>query len=368
MVTLQGVIILTLADFIKFFDFNEFWEKRKEFLELFKKEQKRVQVDKAEPFYSFVSSSDEYLLLCFLVMWLRKNIGTDQKNIDQDQQPESGFNMLLTIHNGNLYVEPGVYSIITGKTIKNKVSIPLGRLADYLNAKENLKEEHKIGLTILYLLLKANETGSTIDVNYDIPVDLSKVEELDKDKVYSHGEDSPLHGKILTYNGSGNISVSIEGTREALSLEFGECITGLFTEAGGCYKLIKCGSNNKYLQFRLTKNKDGVPSLKLTSEDIKTIRNTKKNNDEDLLKAKNLVAHITRQDDNICFEDVLSYTIEDDKMAIVFFNGEVKTFNWYSLLWNIDIYKKKYEQNMGKILLIKDEHTFVAENNICDIS
>ena len=294
--------------------------------------------------YSFVKESEDLFLLTKLVEWMNLKVYGNRFN-----------NQMMSVDFDN------DYSILKFKVPFNNdgKDFSLGKLKDNIKSA-NLSRTDKIGFTILYLLLQAKSDKSSITIKYEFPeIEFgSRPIELAQDKVFDYSTLLPLGGKSYLNKSDANLTLGIKGG-DCVIIEPDECVTGLFDRKGNCFKLLKSNVTNEYLQFSLKQNSKGTTSLLLDSECIDKAENDIHRNDK-ALKASNLIAHINEQD--IKFDDVLSFTVIDDKMAVVFFSGEIKTYNWYSLLWNVDYYKQKYQKEYGKILYIVDDSTFVVQS------
>ena len=127
MITLQGVIILRVTDFRRFFDWEEFWIKKDSFIALWRNESYRK---------FFVNNEKEYYLVLRFYEWLL--------NPNKELQKIKLESTELKIEN------------CTGDTLV----YPLGRLQDEIEKtkKQNqLTNKTIIGYTLLYLLLGAKK-------------------------------------------------------------------------------------------------------------------------------------------------------------------------------------------------------------------
>lgn len=149
MVTLQGVIILRVSDFRRFFDWEEFWAKKADFTSVFKKEIiRRTEIgNKPQEEYYFVDNDAEFYLVQKFYEWLicptKELVGVSLSSAELKIDTNCG--------------EPLKYS--------------LGRLLEKITSvKEQNRMTNKsiIGYTLLYLLLKANEQSSCIEIDYGI--------------------------------------------------------------------------------------------------------------------------------------------------------------------------------------------------------
>lgn len=226
MVTLKGVIILRISDFRRFFDFEEFWFKKDDFLTLFKQEINRRVDSPTKPLeeYFFVNDKKEFYLLQKVYDWLT-NPSQELPRVKLDTSE-----VKVETPDGELLV------------------YPLGRLQDYNEAakKHNrLTNKLLLGYTLLYLLLNANERNSDINVIFgntsnDVVVNNEIKEfELCWDDVVLDNIDTPIYPLkrcvIINNNPSKNILIKLNNTSKALKPN--ECVVGLFCE-NKCYLLL----------------------------------------------------------------------------------------------------------------------------------
>ena len=217
MVTLQGVIILRISDFRRFFNWREFWLKKDEFMSLFKKEIDRRCVPDTEKKqeYLFVDNEKEFHLLEKLYEWLRF----------PDKELE-----LLELNQSEL-------KIGTNPILRDTISYPLGRLEQRIRSAEEITKKTRIGYTLMYLLLKADEENSDVVIDYGgihnnaNDKEINEFERRYDDLVLNIANkvEYPLR-RCFIINESPNKSIRITHGNKSVTLEKEECVVGIFCE------------------------------------------------------------------------------------------------------------------------------------------
>ena len=250
MITLQGVVILRISDFRRFFEWGEFWVKKEDFISLFRSEiNRRVESQtKPQEEYYFVDSDAEFYLMQRLYVWL--------VNPDKELQRIKLDSTELKIETN--FGDTQVY--------------PLGRLQGEI---ENIKKQNQltkktiIGYTLLYLLLGANDRKSDINVKYDEYFTNNKSEVVSSIREYNRcwgnivlepaiNIEYPLR-RCVFINVNPDKKITIQLGEQNVDIESKSCVIGVFC-GNKCYKLlpsILTGSNNQItlmLKPNLVKN------------------------------------------------------------------------------------------------------------------
>ena len=227
MITLQGVIILRVTDFRRFFDWEEFWIKKDSFIALWRNESYRK---------FFVNNEKEYYLVLRFYEWLL--------NPNKELQKIKLESTELKIEN------------CTGDTLV----YPLGRLQDEIEKtkKQNqLTNKTIIGYTLLYLLLGANDRKSDIIIEYGDYSTNNKSEVVSSIKEYNRcwgnivlepatSIEYPLR-RCVFINVNPDKEITIQLGKQCVNIEPKSCVIGVFC-GNKCYKLlpsILTGSNNQ---------------------------------------------------------------------------------------------------------------------------
>lgn len=204
---MQGVIILRVSDFRRFFNLPEFWKKREEFLKLAKSELAGI----------FCDNEDEQVLFEALKNWC------------------SGRVLRAELKSEELIVENG---------IMGSKHFFLGRLgAEVKSCRALLGPRNLIGLTVLYLLLGANRKDSKIPLEYSLLASLQTgnvVEDtvlLFSDRTFESTDTfvAPLRRCVIANMHEGQVSV--KAGQRIVILNAGECVVGLFC-GNACYRLL----------------------------------------------------------------------------------------------------------------------------------
>ena len=237
MVTLQGVIILRISDFRKFFDWNEFWTKKEMFLKFFSRQS---NID------FFVNNDRERLLVNRLYYYLR--------------QP-SRISELVRL-------EPEELKIITNN---NDVEVySLGLLREKIakaRQQKALTTNAIIGHTLLYLLLQANENNN-VDARY---IDkANNIQYLYGNEELTHYDgELPLNGTFFEHKvlvNQHNSKIRIGFKRKSYELQPQECIVGIFHK-DKCYALLPNSKSINGLNLQLVIDPDSKRTrLKITGK------------------------------------------------------------------------------------------------------
>lgn len=220
MIKLKGVIILRISDFRRFFDLGEFFFKKEDFISLFKQEIYRRVESPTKPLeeYFFVNDAKEFLLLQKTYDWLI-NPSKELLKVKMDKTE-----VKIEANDGNLFV------------------YPLGRLKDYIEdvRKQNqLTNKEILGLTLLYLLLNANESNSDINIIYDNALGNINVTKKDIKEFEFCWEDielekieSPIFPlrRCVLINKNMTKDIKVRFRDKELLLKPNECVVGLFSQ------------------------------------------------------------------------------------------------------------------------------------------
>lgn len=312
MVTLQEVIILRITDFRRFFEWNEFWAKKCEFVEFFKKDCNKT---------FFVDNEREYYLLQKLLDWLK--------------EPDKEHNQVV--------LEDDVLKI--GKPLGDMLKYQLGGLQQKIKeAKKVLTNKTIIGYTLLYLLLGADGKNSNIEIRYETFDENKKFNNLYNDVQFKCNRNeiqinAPKTRKIFT--NSSNRIITINDYELAPQ----DCIVGIFY-GDILYKLLPNRCERANLSFRLVKHPDRETTcLKITGTP-----------DADFRFPRELVAENPNGYLDEYIDDVVSFITNRYGLATLDINGNFSiTESW----WIVEDLK---EQNNGnKVLAIIDENTVITE-------
>lgn len=327
MVTLQGVIILRITDFRRFFEWGEFWSKKDDYLSLFKDEIKRRS--QAEEYF-FVDNDEEFCLLQKFYEW-QTNPGNELQRVKLEETKLK------------IWAECG-----------EVIEYQLGRLQETIEATKKqgyLTSNTMLGYTLLYLLLGANEINSEIEVEYNhnkgsIFRDLYKSETL-----LSCKKSFPLRYTILT--NKNNDKIYIKHNNATYELNNGECITGLFNN-DKCYTLLQNTQYENGLKYKLVKLGPKATRLYIMGnfpQGFNYPQNT----------------HFEKRKDGtidyVYIDDVISFIIHPygNGLATVNMDGNVCiSGNWSILRNKIERFKEKYPDE--KILFIENETKLLTEN------
>lgn len=246
MITLQGVVILRISDFRRFFDWGEFWAKKEDFISLFRSEiNRRVESQtKPQEEYYFVDNDSEFYLMQRLYEWL-VNPNKELQRIKLDST--------------ELKIETN-----TGDTIV----YPLGRLQTEI---ENIKKQNKltnktiIGYTLLYLFLGGNERNSRTRIDFGFTTSPNtkandyEIKEFEPrwDDVLLHKIEQPSYPlrRCIIVNKNQSKDISVICGNDTVSLKTNECVIGLF-----------CGDKCLLLLDNVASDYDSKVTLKLSTK------------------------------------------------------------------------------------------------------
>lgn len=250
MITLQEVIILRISDFRRFFNLGEFWSKKDEFLTLFKQEiARRVETPtKPQEEYFFVDNREEFYLLKKIYEW--------QMNPSQE---------LFKVNLGS--------SEVKIETNEGDVIVyPLGRIAEHI---ENTKKQNRLtnktilGITLLYLLLNANEHDSDISIEYGEGVNSLGFSHDDIKEFNQCWENVTLNTtskvefplrRCLFVNANRSKVISVVYGNDVVELNPNDCVIGLFS-GSNCYKLLINKVTDSDITLNLKINYNGTSTI-----------------------------------------------------------------------------------------------------------
>lgn len=250
MLTINNVIILRNSDLKRFFNIEEFWIQRYEFVDTVK----RRTIDL---FFDTNKEKECFTLFC---LWISQK-ATVQAEI-------KGETLCARVDNSDR-----VYT--------------LGRLAQLVNSPSNqLGMKDRIGVTLMYLMLGADEPSSNIEISYDFILSHSEgkcgvpsgdfiIKYEDWNIVKTELFES-IYRKAIVNKSSHAITISSGNQSETLMPM--ECVIGLFSNEG-CYRLLPhhivspdgglqlrlvCGNNCANLEIHKEEKKEvvmGVSSI-----------------------------------------------------------------------------------------------------------
>lgn len=244
MITLQGVVILRISDFRRFFDWGEFWAKKDDFISLFRSETNRRVESQTKPQeeYYFVDNDAEFYLMQRLYEWL--------VNPNKELQ--------------RIKLDPTELKIETN--IGDTLVYPLGRLQSGI---ENIKKQNQftnktiVGYTLLYLLLGANDRKCQFKIDFGATSNLStksndyEIKEFEPrwDDVILDKIEQPVYPlrRCIIVNKNQNKDISVICGNNTVSLKTNECVIGLF-----------CGDKCLQLLDNVASDYDSNVTLKLS--------------------------------------------------------------------------------------------------------
>lgn len=333
MTTLQGVIILRVSDLRRFFDFDEFMSKKDEFIKIFRSEINRKKEWK--PY--FVDNSEDALLLKNLCLWL--------------ENP--------TLELVNVKLGDATFEI---KGIEGDIhTYPLGRLVPCVkDARQRMINKDVVGLTLLYLLLHANQSDSDVNVVY------RKAEARGFIPCYESQFLNPLDnmGDAVDFNYTvyANMHpddvIQVVCGRQLKNLAPRECAVGISCN-GQCRELLEnvVSDTNSRMTMRLVASSDKVHGTMLE------IRVPQESSIEVAINNASML-HLRHSSDGNCYyiEDVISFLYEPNcGLAYVDSLGNVvlpSSDRWYILNRTVATFKKLYPQE--KILAFLDENHLIS--------
>lgn len=206
---LQGVKILRISDLRRFFDLSEFWRQKEEFVRTVTNRGERV----------FFDNDNEINIFRCLKAWLINRT-----------EILSGFK--------------GEKELILRINGKDEV-FQLGRLAEKVfKYRKDIKQKDLVGLTILYLLLGANDSD---DIELEYPLFAAIISgkksigdfvpcDNDTEFDFLSFPEYPLERRIIA-NMNTRKTIIISNGSDRQTLEPGECVVGLFHNEL-CWKLL----------------------------------------------------------------------------------------------------------------------------------
>ncbi|MBR3884701.1 MAG: hypothetical protein IKJ31_08115 [Bacteroidaceae bacterium] len=317
MVTLQGVIILRISDFRRFFDWNEFWAKKSEFLALFKNE---------EMYYRrfgklfFVDDDKEYVLLSTLIKWIEEP--TKEINLYRDDSKSK-----LTIKTSY-----GVYyEYLLNDKIRQCIS----------EAKQIINPKTINGYTLLYLLLGAGEPNSDISIKYEKVNENKIFQNLYKDQQYQRGSlIPPFELKILANSSIENITIN------EVELRPQDCVVGVFHGETLC-ELLPNERNIAGLTFKLVKHPTRATTrLIIYGEPLSGFN------------FSNTTQTCINDSGEIIYryiDDVVSFIANDNSMAVVDINGKLDITKGWLIVEDLS-------RDYDNVLAIKEQNAVITIN------
>lgn len=235
---LQGVNILRITDFRRFFDYTEFENQKKEFVKLLKSE---------NDIKLFCDTEEEEKICKYVIDWIKG--GESCKQI--------------------IFEDNSKFSL-------NRDKYKLGRLSNIVpSLREKISPNNVGGLLFLYLLLGADKEDSDITLDFDFLLSSPHYDCLHNDKEYESVKlpEYPLSRRIVA--NIGNKAIKVKYGNEEIELLPEACAVALFSSEGKCFKILPHTlSNNNGLTLYLKFNrKNHVPYMEIhdKSKDVKII-------------------------------------------------------------------------------------------------
>ena len=212
---MNGVIIMRISDFKRFFDFQEFWSHKEEFIDLFNQ----------EGYMDFFCITEEERILSKCTLdWLKGK---------------------LSLENANKF--------------KNVLEKKKGQILSLINLLKNKNQPNSTIRGIISLSMLVSDTlcvdeiekwleiikGNNSTNNYYL---LYEDREFDSTDAPSY----PLVAKPIVNNSSNAITIIVGENKKELSS--GDCVVGLFDVEGKCYKLLPNKGNNGDVELRIKFN------------------------------------------------------------------------------------------------------------------
>lgn len=245
---LNGVRIIRITDLKKFFDLDQFWSARAEFVGAVESMGEDL----------FFDSEDEILLYECLSPWLKE--GKSPNAIVKDGR------LIIRINGSD-------HSFSLAKRLCEKYNLA--------TSKEILSEKDIIGLTILYILAGANAENNSMELRYDdyfasikdsqyavrvIGID----EDLNLEPVMVN-EGDLVEWRVIFNKGEKQVKVVLD--KDSYKLEYRDCIVGIFPRKDDnnskCWKLLPNirGNTDYKLSLRLRFNFNTMcPTMKVESK------------------------------------------------------------------------------------------------------
>ena len=309
---MNGVVILRISDFKRFFDFQEFWSQKQEFIELFNQ----------EGYLDFFCNTEEEKILCnFILDWLKNN-------------PSSGEQIARDLFRKTVKKIAGIDLRVW------EMRQPIGLMSLSVLVSDTLCTDEVEGwLEIM--------RGNGLESNYYPLYENKEFECLDDVQF-------PLKARVIVNKTNQIISVNILGEKPK-KLSAGGCIVGLFDADGGCYKLLPNVGYEGKLKFKLIMDKD----LKTT----KLIISGEPYNDFEFPLDTKIHKNQNGDIEFRYIDNVVSFITTQYGLAAVDMNGKVVfSTKWGVLRRKIDSFYTKYP--MEKILCIESETDIITENRV----
>lgn len=224
---LQGVIILRISDFQRFFDLEEFLVKNQEFLELMSQYGSGYFCKTGRPIVTTHQLSSPEMRereeaiardLCGVVRnWLKGDSFTAEIKSDQ------------------LFIRGG------------STALPLGRLKGEVDKyRDKLGFKDIYGLVALYILAGVNQPGSTLQPDFGVFYNHKTGNDTQEDFISLHkdtvlpaskaGSKSNFRLRIFANLTAGR-PIKLKAGAEEVTLKEGQCVTGIFSD-DGCVTLL----------------------------------------------------------------------------------------------------------------------------------
>lgn len=240
MVTLQGVIILRITDFRRFFNSYEFERKKQDFLSLFQKEIQRhtgCNKDALQSKHFFVDTDEEYYLLQKYVQWLL-NPDTELLNV--------------TLKDNELKIGIGV---------DDMQIYPLGKLQTIVSEKRNvIKHKVLIGYILLYLLLNLHQEDIVgLECTFGEKTNSSSIQEFNycTEDIKLESTHTWIKSRRCTFVNVSKQPIKIKLDNNSIRLEPNECVIGIFC-GNKCYKLLPNNLKSNHTDTSLKLISDGI--------------------------------------------------------------------------------------------------------------
>lgn len=240
MVTLQGVIILRITDFRRFFNSYEFERKKQDFLSLFQKEiQRHVGCNKyaLQSKHFFVDTDEEYYLLQKYVQWL---LNPDAELLN------------VTLKDTELRI---------GGDFGDTQIYPLGKLQTIVSEKRNVINPKVLkGYILLYLLLNLHQEDIVgLECTFGEKTNSSSIQEFnyctEDIKLESTSLEFPL--RCCTFVNVSEQPIKVKLDNNSVRLEPNECVIGIFC-GNKCYKLLPNNLKSNHTDTSLKLISDGI--------------------------------------------------------------------------------------------------------------
>lgn len=200
----QGVEILRITDFCRFFSMEEFMADSDKYLSMFKE----VDTD------FFCNDSKEAMILVSLRTWL------------------SGAEMLTTMMEGQIMLLDRSWVPMRG------IEKTLGKFKDVIGSRD------RIGLTYLFLLLRNVMTPQDMEeacrvfVSYKSGKPMGDIRKVHEDMVLTPGEYRSTGVSPVYFVNTMRDNVWLTCGTDRVAVEKGACAVGLFNHSGECFRLL----------------------------------------------------------------------------------------------------------------------------------